>query len=111
MLLEKLLIRRHHDDHRPRPYRRVCQPAEPVHLSLVLVQRTLHLVCEVAVGDHGDESDARVRDLAHVKGFLPLPDNERVGRKEQAGDFVVGDAEGAAYGASRGQLGIRACGR
>lgn len=97
MLLEQLIIRRHHDNHRPRPDGRIRQPAEPVHLGLVLVQRALHLVCEVAVGDHGDERDARVRDLAHVEGFLPLPDDERVGRQEQAGDFVVGDAEGAAF--------------
>ena len=63
----------------------------------MLIQCPLHLICEVAVGDHGDERDARVRDLAHVEGFLPLADDEGVGREEQAGHFVVGDAEGAAY--------------
>lgn len=63
----------------------------------MLVEGPLHLICEVAVRDHGDQRDARVRDLAHVEGFLPLSDDEGVRGEEEAGGFVVGDAEGAAF--------------
>ena len=106
ILGKQFVVRRDRDNHCPEECHEVRGKADPIYFRLMLIQGALHLLGEIAVCSHGDDTNGGTGELADVECSLLLTHDEWVRGEEDCRDVRIGDAEGTAWNIGLSVIGI-----